>query len=114
MRALGFLSVVDLRDVSTKTVRDDIAVHSVANRDGDAWSEADVESMFKFIHDTILRGKVLVACAAGQSRSVSAVVGYLVRCGWDLPSAWRVVKEARPQAAPVKVMLEAVLKGAVK
>lgn len=106
--ALGFVGVLDLRDGAHGTDLG-VPVARLINRDGDPWSSGDVEGAYQFIHRRIVFGRVLVACAAGMSRSVSIVTGYLVRCGWDAASAFRHVKQARPQAAPVSSMLRSAL-----
>lgn len=111
LRSLGFVAVVDLRDVTTATARqDDLAVQRVQNRDGDPWKASDVEDIFQFIDKWLRTGRVLVACAAGMSRSVSVVTGYLVKSGWGLPEAFERVRIARSQAAPVPAMLDSVLR----
>lgn len=110
LKSLGFSAVVDLRDGSTVTPRtDDLALCRLVNRDGDAWTSADVEATFRFIDAQIRHGKVLVACAAGMSRSACIVIGYLVKSGWSLPEAYQHVRDARPRIAPVTSMLESVL-----
>ena len=107
LHALGFSAVLDLRDGQHPAP--DIAVHRVENRDGDPWSKKQVVDAFEFVHRHISRGRVLVACAAGMSRSVCMVLGYLVRCGMSEVEAWELVKRARAVAAPAPKMLESVL-----
>lgn len=114
LRSLGFCAVLDLRDVSTAGASDvcipRVVVHRVSNRDGDAWSAEDVKKAFLFIDEHLRLGKVLVACAAGMSRSPSMVIGYLVRSGWSAAEAYRHVRGARPTIAPVAAMLDSVLR----
>ena len=107
-RARGFAGVVDLRD-SAAPPDLGVALYRVTNRDGDPWNKVQVDGIFEFTHGHIHLGRVLVACAAGMSRSASIVIGYLVRCGWDAPAAFAAVKAARPSIAPAAGMLESVL-----
>ena len=107
-RALGFAGVVDLRD-SAAPPDLGVALYRVTNRDGDPWNKAQVDGIFEFIHGHIRHGRILVACAAGMSRSASIVIGYLVHCGWDVPAAFAAVKAARPSIAPAVGMLESAI-----
>ncbi len=108
LRALGFVAVLDLRD-GRVFAESGVDVLHLDNRDGDPWSAAEVGTAMQFLFDRIRLGRVLVACAAGKSRSASMVLGFLVRCGWDFPSAFAHLKAARPEIAPVQKMLESVL-----
>lgn len=112
LRSLGFSGIVDLRD-GVASYPSEVEVHRLGNRDGDPWQLAEVERVLDFIHAWVRRGRVLVACAAGISRSASIVAAYLVRCGWDEPTALEHLRAARPRIAPVPVMLEAALRGAL-
>lgn len=56
----------------------------------------------EFIHNAIMANqRVLVHCAAGISRSVTAVIGYLMM-KWELPlkNALKICKYLRPIAWP--------------
>jgi protein-tyrosine phosphatase len=109
LAVLGFAAVVDLRDNVLPPAKDDVETLRVGNRDGDPWTKEQVLTILDFIADRIRRGKVLVACAAGMSRSASIVIGHLVRVGWDAVDAHEVVWRARPRIAPVPRMLDSVL-----
>ncbi len=113
LAALGFSGVLDLRDCGP-TPELGVRTQRLANRDGDPWSERQVEDALAFVAERLRYGRVLVACAAGMSRSVSIVIGHLVRSGWGPAEAFRHVKAARPQASPVPSMLLSVLKVATK
>lgn len=108
LRALGFAGVLDLRD-GDFVGGEGLATHRIGNRDGDPWTREQVLAGLDFIGARILVGNVLVACAAGMSRSASMVIGYLVRCGWDVVDAHEMVWRARPRIAPVPKMLDSVL-----
>jgi protein-tyrosine phosphatase len=107
LKALGFVAALDLRDLQPTGL--DVAVLHVGNRDGDAWSPKQVKDALDFVADHIRRGRVLVACMAGMSRSASMIIGFLVRSGWDEASAYEAVWRVRPKIAPVPVMLASVL-----
>lgn len=110
LRALGFSAALDLRDGAHGDVRHVVdRVHRVENRDGDPWTKKQVLEALDFVAVEIRRGRVLVACAAGMSRSVCMTIGYLVRAGMDEVSAYELVKRARGVAAPVPKMLDSVL-----
>lgn len=109
LASLGFSAVVDLRDGDVSPAREGVEVLRVANRDGDPWTREQVLGILDFIARHIADGKVLVACAAGMSRSASIVVGYLVRSGWDVAEAFDEVRRSRPRIMPVPKMLDSVL-----
>jgi protein-tyrosine phosphatase len=52
---------------------------------------------------------VLVMCAAGISRSATFALAYLVEQGYDLHEAFRLMREARPIAAPHPVLWMSLL-----
>lgn len=109
LSTLGFSGVLDLRDGQPHVADKDVTVFQVDNRDGDPWDCVQVTDALDFIAQYIQRGKVLIACAAGMSRSASMVIGYLVRTGWGEAEAFELVWRARPKIAPVPKMLESVL-----
>ena len=107
--ALGFSGVLDLRDGQARIVDESVAVFRLSNRDGDPWTEEQVLNALDFVAKRIQRGRVLIGCAAGMSRSVCMTIGYLVRCGWDEAAAYERVRLARPTIAPLQKMLYPVL-----
>jgi protein-tyrosine phosphatase len=109
LRSLGFSAVLDLRDGVTSDADRSVVVHRVENRDGDPWSERQVTDALDFVAERVRHGRVLVACAAGMSRSACMIIGYLVRAGWDEASAHELVRRSRPIVAPVPKMLDSVL-----
>ncbi len=106
--ALGFAGVLDLRD-SGKEVAAGVQTYVVSNRDGDPWNKEQVRAALAFVLDCIQRGPVLIACAAGMSRSACMTIGYLVWTGWDVVEAYDHVKRARSKILPVPKMLDSVL-----
>src|SRR3990167_5389199 len=93
--ALGFVAVLDLRDGRPPVQHEGVVFRRVANRDGDAWTRDQVEKALDFVGEHVRRGKVLVACAAGMSRSASMAIGFLVRSGWDVVEAHERVRQGR-------------------
>lgn len=104
--ALGIKAIVDLRDGDHPPLPN-VVTHRTTNRDGDPWDRAQVESILAFVHEHMEGGGVLIACAAGMSRSASIVCGYLVRCGWSPAEAFAHLKRVRPEIAPIPKMLHA-------
>lgn len=105
---LGFTGVVDLRD-GHKPSSTGVIVHHIDNRDGDPWTPVQVLGALDFVSAQLGAGRVLIGCAAGMSRSASLTIGYLVRTGWDVASAYEHVHRVRPQVRPVARMLSCVL-----
>ncbi|KAJ9538360.1 hypothetical protein OSB04_031093 [Centaurea solstitialis] len=59
------------------------------------------DECFSFINEAKIIGGVLVHCFVGRSRSVTIVVGYLMKKhGLSLPEAMNLVKSKRSVAAP--------------
>lgn len=108
LSALGFAGVLDLRDHGPEIVTD-VPVHRLKNRDGDPWTHAQIVGALDFVSAFVRRGRVLVMCAAGMSRSACMVVGFMVMTGWDSASAMEQLRRVRPQVAPVPKMMEAVM-----
>ena len=100
--ALGFAGIVDLRGGGEPRITEALTIQ---NRDGDPWSKEQVRAAIDYIHDKLALGPVLVACAAGMSRSASMVIAYLVRTGWAADAAYRHVKSVRPIICPMPAML---------
>lgn len=107
--SLGFSAILDLRDGDNRVDLPGVEVLRVSNRDGDPWSVNQVHTVLDFIWSRLARGCVLVACAAGRSRSVSVITTYLVRCGWGLPEALVHVRACRPEASPSPSTLDSMV-----
>lgn len=113
LQKLGFVALVDLRDqddVRGGTPKlGTVEVFQLGNRDGDPWIPDKIEAAYEFITKQIRRGRVLVSCGAGMSRSASLVIGYLVAVGHDPATAYTIVRRARAKVAPLPAMLGAAL-----
>ena len=109
LACMGFSGVVDLRDGEQPSCDTRVTTHRIDQRDGDPWNREQVLKALAFVAEQVKKGPVLIACAAGMSRSACMVIGFLVMTGWDVPSAFRRVKEVRPQVAPIPAMLASVL-----
>ena len=55
-----------------------------------------------------LRKKVLVACAAGMSRSVGIVLAYMMSEGWEYNEAFLHIRKKRPCMSPHRLVLLSV------
>ncbi len=62
----------------------------------------DFDRAFKFIDETLIRkGKIIVNCARGVSRSATIVLAYLMfRYNFNLADAYKLVIKLRPQVRP--------------
>jgi protein-tyrosine phosphatase len=108
LATLGFSGVLDLRD-NTKSEVLDVKVFRIGNRDGDPWTPEQVNNAIDFVFERVRHGNVLVACAAGMSRSACMVIGFLVRTGWNITEAYERVYCTRRRISPVPAMLRSVL-----
>lgn len=68
--------------------------------DGQAMDFSNLTKAVDFIHSRINRGKVLVHCLMGISRSSTIVLCYLHECGFSLREAMNLIKKKRPDAQP--------------
>lgn len=64
-----------------------------------------------FIRDQVAAGlPVLVHCQMGMSRSVTMVLGYLIRdCGMSLGQAYHLVHSERPIASPNSILVKSLI-----
>jgi protein-tyrosine phosphatase len=63
-----------------------------------------------FIEESVAAEQpVLVLCGAGISRSSTFVLGYLLRRGYTLEAAWRLLKDRHAAANPVLEMWESLI-----
>lgn len=109
LASLGFTGVLDLRDGEHPPCKG-VTTHRLTHRDGDPWREDQVIDAVNFIYMHVQTGKVLVACAAGMSRSACMCIGYLVRIGYSESTAFELVRNARHKIVPITNMLDSVLK----
>lgn len=72
-----------------------VPVLHISVEDGAPGLRPYLDTVVAFIREHIPRGVVLVHCGAGQSRSVSVVVAYLVWCGMSLQEARALVRYRR-------------------
>ena len=63
-----------------------------------------------FIQEQVSASKrVLVTCEYGISRSATFVLAYLLEKGYQLPDAWRLLRQQHPRSGPDRVMWESLL-----
>lgn len=110
--AFPFDAVISLETHAPATLRElalsaDIEYRWYSIIDGYSWEGHDgiirrFDAAARQINDWLTEGKrVLIHCTAGVSRSVTAVVWYLVRYqGYTWERALETVREFRPQANP--------------
>lgn len=114
LRALGFAGVLDLRDGRAPIADPSITVFRLRNRDGDPWTPEQIHNALDFVAARVRIGNVLIACAAGMSRSACMTIGYLVRVGFSEADAFELVRNARAKILPVPNMLACVLEAVRK
>lgn len=83
---------------------------AVLVHDGVAWEDSEVKTVLETIAGWLSEGKnVCVACDAGISRSVGAVVAYLViEKGMSIHEAQDFVKAKRPMSNPHQLILNSI------
>ncbi|MBN1883188.1 MAG: dual specificity protein phosphatase family protein [Deltaproteobacteria bacterium] len=74
--------------------------YKVSIDDGQAMDFSHLSEAVEYIHTRIRRGKVLVHCLMGVSRSSTIVLCYLHECGFSLREAMNLIKRKRPDAQP--------------
>jgi protein-tyrosine phosphatase len=80
-------------------------------RDGEPIDGYSLDAAFRFLDEQLQAERVvLVYCAAGRSRSVSAISGYLALRKSQSPKAvLRRIRELRPEACPSEPTFESVV-----
>jgi protein-tyrosine phosphatase len=76
--------------------------------DGRKGLKPHLDAVTSFIQTHIRNGCVLVHCGAGNSRSVSIVVAYLVLCGFSMQDALSFVRQHRPGICPYSGFLDEI------
>ena len=113
---LGFVAVLDLREqahADKVKIVGGVEVAEFRFSDGTAPDSESAEAALAFVAKEIRSGRVLVACQAGMSRSVSAVVAYLVSVGHSPADAFALLKSVHPRASPFPATLGGWLRSAV-
>lgn len=110
LRRSGVGAVVDLRAEATGRADGwgpEVTVRRVPIVDGHAPDLDTVEELAGWILDRIHDGdRVLVHCLAGVGRSATVACAVLVRVGYDLASAYRIVRDRRPAINPTDCQLD--------
>jgi hypothetical protein len=79
-------------------------------RDGDPISPTVLAEGLAFVQaQRAAQGTIVIACAAGISRSATFCIGALAEAeGLSLPEAWRATKEQRPQIWPHETLWQSL------
>jgi hypothetical protein len=75
-------------------VPEGIEVLKVGLEDGKPIPKDELKKAVNFIGASVAKGKVLVHCSAGLSRSPAIIIAYLIRVGLSFPTARRIVEHS--------------------
>lgn len=75
-------------------VPEGIEVLKVGLQDGKPIPRDELKKAVNFIGASVAKGKVLVHCASGISRSPAIIIAYLIRVGLSFPTARRIVEHS--------------------
>jgi len=67
-----------------------------------------IDKAITFIRGHIAQGPVLIHCGAGNSRSVSVTIAYLVSCGFSCQEAKAFIAARRPSICPAPIFLDEI------
>lgn len=112
LRAKGITRVLKLYTSHPASIQwpTDFDICDIPVTDGVPVPSAYLRQGIDFIRDSIAaQAPVVVVCSQGISRSPTFVLAYLLETGFDLPTAWRLVKEKFPTANPQPPMWQSLL-----
>lgn len=93
MRESGIKYVLNVaKEVDYKYPIPDVTVLKIPLNDGEEIPMESIKQAINFIGTSIIKGKILVHCSAGMSRSPSIIIAYLIRIGYSFPSALKIVE----------------------
>ena len=105
----GIRSIVDASNHEGNPRFPGIRYHEARIDDPDERLAELLPGVVAFIDEARQRGRVLLHCVAGISRSPALAICYLhERHGLSLPAAWHRVRSRRTQAAPHPVFLRII------
>jgi len=111
LAAAGVAHVVDLRSTAAapQAWPDGVSVERFPLEDGAAPALDALDALVARIEASMAGGvKVLVHCTGGLGRAATLAIALLVRRGYTLPHAYRLVRDKRPQVAPSDAQLAAL------
>ena len=109
LRAAGVTSILKLYE-SEPSWPSDFTVCNNELPDGVFIPRETLDRGVKFIDAMMSEGKpVLVLCGAGISRSSTFVLAYLLKRGYKLPDAWRLLKDRHREADPLPEMWKSLI-----
>lgn len=100
-KELGITAVLNCAKEIEAEVRDGESYLHLPIYDSNWLGDVNIISAIFFITtNRAVNKKVLVACAAGMSRSVGIVLAYMVFRGWDYDDAFLHIRKKRPVMNP--------------
>ena len=91
---IGFILNVAKEVEYRYPVPEGIEVLKVGLEDGEPIPKDELKKAVNFIGASVAKGKVLVHCSAGLSRSPAIIIAYLIRVGLSFPTARRIVEHS--------------------
>jgi atypical dual specificity phosphatase len=106
---LGITTVVNVRREKNRTKRKGLVYVHIPLADAEFVPAGTLELVLTAIGQNIRKGRVLVHCAAGMSRSPAMVAMYMHYVGYkNLDAALRELKGLRSIVNPSRVILESI------
>lgn len=104
LQALGIRAALDLRTVQEgggcTVIPAELAYRSFPIEDGSAPAPTDLLDVSSWITSHLRSGsRVMINCREGRGRSALVACATLMRLGYSLESAYRVVRRGQPQVA---------------
>lgn len=105
---IGIATVISLCAEAPEPRANDLGYTSLPIDDSGPLSARKFEAVMAAIATAVRRGKVLVHCVGGMSRSPILLAAWLARCGYaDFDTALREIAEAR-EIDPSPILLRSV------
>ena len=104
-------TVLTVMDIDTFTKGPNISYHWVKMLD---MPQENIKKMFptfiRIISESMLQGNILVHCQVGMSRSVTAIISYMIAVlGFTVEQSLKFIRERRPWACPNNGFMDQLL-----